>query len=65
MAVDRRGEKLSKQSGAPAVHARDARAQLAMALAFLGQPPADTLAQAVAQWNPALIPAQRAREIAR
>lgn len=65
VAVDACGQKLSKQTGARAVDAGNASTEIAAALAFLGQPPAATLEQAVQQWNPALIPAQRARETAR
>jgi len=57
-AVNAAGEKLSKQTGAPAIaHGKDA---VRRALAFLGQPEADDLNQAVKNWNPALIPARRA-----
>ena len=54
--VDAAGEKLSKQTGAVPVAAAD----LPRALRFLGQPPADDLEEAVGNWNPSLIPAQRA-----
>ncbi|HEX7220557.1 MAG TPA: tRNA glutamyl-Q(34) synthetase GluQRS [Burkholderiales bacterium] len=58
-AVNRAGEKLSKQTGAHAIGAGgDA---LRRALAFLGQPQADDLAEAVRNWDPALIPARRAQ----
>ena len=58
-ALSRAGEKLSKQTGAGAVVAgSDA---LRRALAFLGQPEADNLDQALRNWNPALIPARRAQ----
>ena len=58
-AVNRAGEKLSKQTGALAISAGgDA---LRRALAFLGQPQADDLSEAVRNWNPALIPARRAQ----
>ena len=57
-AVNRAGEKLSKQTGAGAVAGgSDA---LRRALAFLGQPEADNLDQALRNWNPTLIPARRA-----
>jgi glutamyl-Q tRNA(Asp) synthetase len=56
-ALDARGEKLSKQTGAAPIDASRWKA----ALEFLGQPPADDLAEAVRNWNPALIPAVRAR----
>ena len=56
-AVNRAGEKLSKQTGARAVAAgSDA---LRRALAFLGQRETDDLGEAVRNWNPALIPARR------
>ena len=61
-AVNRAGEKLSKQTGAQAVAAgSDA---LRRALAFLGQPETDQLEHALRNWNPALIPARRARAAA-
>lgn len=56
-AVNAAGEKLSKQTGAPAVAGRQS---LRRALAFLGQPETDDLAEAVRNWNPALIARQRA-----
>lgn len=65
VAVNARGEKLSKQTGAPPVDPRRPAETLAAALAFLGQPPAATLGEAVRNWNPSLIPAQRVRETAR
>jgi glutamyl-Q tRNA(Asp) synthetase len=55
MAIDAGGEKLSKQAGARAVGRED----LWLALRFLGQPASETLADAVRDWNPALIPARR------
>jgi glutamyl-Q tRNA(Asp) synthetase len=55
VAVDAAGEKLSKQAGA-----LPAAPSLRKALAFLGQPPTESLAEAVRHWNPALIPARRA-----
>lgn len=58
-AVNRAGEKLSKQTGALSISAGgDA---LRRALAFLGQPQTDDLGEAVRNWNPALIPARRAQ----
>lgn len=61
-AVNRAGEKLSKQTGAPAVAAgSDA---LRRALAFLGQPETDELGEAVRNWNPALIASRRVRAAA-
>ncbi|HUQ26665.1 MAG TPA: tRNA glutamyl-Q(34) synthetase GluQRS [Burkholderiales bacterium] len=61
VAVDARGEKLSKQTGARSIGRDDLR----RALLFLGQPASETLADAVRAWNPRLIPAQRAREESR
>ena len=55
-ALDAAGEKLSKQTGAGPVSDADLR----RALAFLGQAETDSLAQAMRNWNPALIPARRA-----
>jgi glutamyl-Q tRNA(Asp) synthetase len=52
------GEKASKQTGAEAV--RPSFAALQTALRFLGQPAAESLEQALGQWEPALIPRQRA-----
>jgi glutamyl-Q tRNA(Asp) synthetase len=60
-ALDARGEKLSKQTGAAPID----KSHWQEALRFLGQPPADDLAIAVRNWNPALIPAVRARAAAR
>ena len=57
VAVDPHGGKLSKHAGARPIGRED----LPRALRFLGQPPSDSLAEAVRAWNPALIPAQRAR----
>jgi glutamyl-Q tRNA(Asp) synthetase len=57
-AVNAGGEKLSKQTGAAPVHGRES---LRSALRFLGQRETDDLEQAVRDWNPALIPAQRVR----
>jgi glutamyl-Q tRNA(Asp) synthetase len=56
-AVNAAGEKLSKQTGAPPI----GRESLRGALRFLGQRETDDLGQAVRNWNPALIPAQRVR----
>ena len=58
VAVDANGEKLSKQTGAQAVEA--SMATIRRALRFLGQPESATLGDAVRQWDPALIPRQRA-----
>ena len=59
-AVNAAGEKLSKQTGARAIETGRAEEMLRRALAFLGQPETNDLAQAVRDWNPALIPARRA-----
>src|SRR5262245_1633103 len=56
VAVDEKGDKLSKHTGARPIDRED----LARALRFLGQPPSATLAEAVRAWSPALIPARRA-----
>ena len=57
-AVNAAGEKLSKQTGAqPIVDGKEA---LRRALRFLGQPETGDLAEAIGNWNPALIPARRA-----
>ena len=58
VALDARGEKLSKQTGAQPVDA--SFATIRSALRFLGQPEASSLAQAVRQWDPALISPRRA-----
>jgi glutamyl-Q tRNA(Asp) synthetase len=61
VATNAGGEKLSKQTLAPAVDPREAGAHLAATLAFLGQPaptrtdPAKILADAVARWDPSRI----------
>jgi glutamyl-Q tRNA(Asp) synthetase len=65
VAVNAQGEKLSKQTGARPVDPSRPAEALAAALAFLGQPPAETLDEAVRNWNPSLIPARRVRETAR
>jgi glutamyl-Q tRNA(Asp) synthetase len=62
VAVDARGEKLSKQNRAPPLEGASAAASLRSALAFLGQDapdassPREFLAEAVRRWNPARIP---------
>lgn len=56
VAVDARGEKLSKQTGAGAI----GKADLRSALRFLGQPDSETPAEAARAWDPALIAARRA-----
>ena len=59
-AVNAAGEKLSKQTGAPPV----GKEALRRALAFLGQPETDDLAEAIRNWNPALVPARRVQAAA-
>lgn len=62
VAVDANGEKLSKQTRAAAVDAREAPGLIARVLRFLGQEPIDAdtparmLSQAAAQWDVARIP---------
>jgi glutamyl-Q tRNA(Asp) synthetase len=56
-AVNAAGEKLSKQTGAPAVD--PSPRTLRNALAFLGQLQTDDLQEAVRNWDPARIPARR------
>ena len=61
VATNERGEKLSKQTLAPALDARNAPDDLRAALAFLKQPPAEgatpgeILASAAARWDPTVI----------
>ena len=55
-AVNATGEKLSKQTGAPAIDAVKQQLILGAALTFLGQPEADNLDTAIRNWDPALIP---------
>jgi glutamyl-Q tRNA(Asp) synthetase len=59
VAVDERGEKLSKQTGAGSLDAARGHEALARALAFLGQPPSRSLEEAVQNWDPARIPRVR------
>lgn len=56
VAIDARGEKLSKHAGAQPIDRDDLR----RALRFLGQPESATLDDAVRSWNPARVPARRA-----
>jgi glutamyl-Q tRNA(Asp) synthetase len=58
-AVNGKGEKLSKQTGAQPINAAQGRKAIAAALRFLGQPETDDLAQAARDWNPARIPVRR------
>jgi glutamyl-Q tRNA(Asp) synthetase len=59
VAVNRAGEKLSKQTGAAAIDASQPRRLLQEALRFLGQAEADSLDAAVRNWDPSRIPASR------
>jgi glutamyl-Q tRNA(Asp) synthetase len=66
VAVNAAGEKLSKQTLAPAVDTREGGAALAQALAFLGHPPptdrctpGELLDWAIARWHRENIPRQR------
>ena len=59
-AVNASGEKLSKQTRAPAVDSARPGVTLRRALAFLGQPPSEDLASAVKAWNPGAVPTRRA-----
>lgn len=65
VAVNARGEKLSKQTGARPVDAGRRGAAIRAALRFLGQPETEKLEEAVRNWNAALIPARRAEAKAR
>jgi glutamyl-Q tRNA(Asp) synthetase len=66
VAVNARGEKLSKQTRATPVDANDAGRLLNAALEFLGQPrstspvPREILAEAVSRWDPMRIPRREA-----
>ena len=62
VALDAAGEKLSKQMGAMPLDASPVALQ--QALTFLGQPRAASLAEAVRNWDPALISRERARVLA-
>jgi glutamyl-Q tRNA(Asp) synthetase len=59
VAVNVAGEKLSKQTQALAIELTSAKDQLRRALAFLGQPAAANLREAVRNWDPGRIPARR------
>jgi glutamyl-Q tRNA(Asp) synthetase len=65
VAVNARGEKLSKQTGARAIDPRKPAEEIAAALRFLGQSERATLREALPHWDPSLIPAQRVQETAR
>lgn len=60
VAVNAGGEKLSKQTGAPAIDLARRGGLLRQALRFLGQRETADLDEAVAAWNPARIPRRRA-----
>jgi glutamyl-Q tRNA(Asp) synthetase len=66
VALDASGEKLSKSAGAGEIDSwpRTPQHTLERALAFLGQPPAATLDEALRNWDPALIPARRGAALA-
>lgn len=53
------GQKLSKQTGAVAIDLDAPQRELRRALAFLGQPESDSLADAVRRWDPRLIASSR------
>lgn len=67
VAVNAAGQKLSKQTLAPAIAATEAVAQLNACLTFLGQPnvsaatPSELLQQAVANWDIRAVPRQGSR----
>lgn len=65
VAVNARGEKLSKQTGARPIDPGRPAEEIAAALRFLGQIETHDLGEAVRNWNPALIPAQRVQATAR
>ena len=60
VAVNGNREKLSKQTLAPAICARDRVPLLRRTLAFLGQAEADSLSEAIPHWAPHRIPRKRA-----
>jgi glutamyl-Q tRNA(Asp) synthetase len=63
VAVNANGEKLSKQSGARALDPSRRNELLPRVLAFLGQRATADLDEAVADWNPALIPRTRLKTV--
>jgi glutamyl-Q tRNA(Asp) synthetase len=63
VAVNARGEKLSKQTGAPAVDPARRDELLPRVLAHLGQRETSDLDEAIANWDPARIPRTRVRAI--
>ncbi len=60
VALNAKGEKLSKQTGALAIDAAQRDVLLREALRFLGQPPTADLDEALAAWDVGRIPKQRA-----
>jgi glutamyl-Q tRNA(Asp) synthetase len=60
VAVNRAGEKLSKQTGAPALDLSRREMALRSALQFLGQPVTESLEEAVRHWDAGRVPARRA-----
>jgi glutamyl-Q tRNA(Asp) synthetase len=63
VAVNDAGEKLSKQSGAPAIDPSRRGELLGRALGFLGQPATADLDEAVANWDPARVPRVRIKAV--
>jgi glutamyl-Q tRNA(Asp) synthetase len=63
VAVNASGEKLSKQTGAPALHPSRRDELLARVLAFLGQRATADLDEAVAEWDPGRIPRTRIKPV--
>jgi len=59
VAVNAAGEKLSKQTGAPAIDPARGGEALRRAFAFLGQPETDDLAEGLHNWDASRIPARR------
>ena len=63
VAVNASGEKLSKQTGAPALDPSRRDELLARVLAFLGQRATADLDEAVAEWDPGRIPRTRIKPV--
>src|SRR5262245_41523348 len=63
IAVNHAGEKLSKQSAAPAIDPSRRGELLRRALAFIGQPATADLDEAVANWDSARIPRVRVKDV--
>jgi glutamyl-Q tRNA(Asp) synthetase len=63
VAVNASGEKLSKQTGAPALDPAHRDELLARVLAFLGQRTTADLDEAVASWDPGRIPRTRVKPV--